>query len=431
VACYQLSNPCAYPKLRLIVAINILQVMPEFPCPPDNGIRADIWDRLRAMRRLGYRVHALVVKQKTSPDKSYVQQMRDLVENLDFIERRALRQSLITIAPTFASCNCLLAEFPLTQKYDVVLVEGEHVVSIYDNPRLQVDLRVLRVHNDESAYLWELAKTERRILRRQFLRLEALRQLPYSASAYRRSHSLWFISQAEYRSFVTKYPTQASKAAWLPAAVESGEWPKRHAVRSRKVLFVCSLDTELNQEGIRWYLKEVHPNLIPIPGYELVIVGSTQRRPAALAFADHIKRQRRCSIHVDVQHLAPFYEDCAVFVNPMRRGAGVKLKSVHAIAWGIPVVSTSAGNEGSGFSDKYHVRIADSAKDFAAAISELFENCTAAEQMAARAHHYFRNLYDCDANIQRLFTSLIPRHPAESDRAGDGLFRVKLEAKQA
>ncbi len=405
--------------------MKVLHVMPEFPCPPDNGMRADMWDRLRAMSRLGFSIDVLVMKQKLSPEARHVDELRATASSLHLVERRPLRKCLATIAPTLASRNYLLKEFPLTGEYDAVVAEGEDVVPIFDNPRLRTRLRVLRIHNDETEYMRELARTARGFLRRQFLRLEALRLAPYSRYAYRRADSLWFISQSECRKFLAAQPEAAAKAVWLPPSIASGQAPRRNAIGSKRVLFVGSFHISLNQEAIRWYLNEVHPRLIHHPGYELVIAGSTQGRPAAALFGKQIERETRCAVHLDVEDLGPLYEQCAVFVNPMRRGAGVKLKSVHAIERGIPVVSTSVGNEGSGFADQEHVRVADTPQDFAAAVAELMDNQNLGEQMALRAHEQFRKLYDSEANIRRLFAALAPPSlpgPAAQDHVLPALF---------
>jgi glycosyltransferase involved in cell wall biosynthesis len=387
--------------------MKILHVMPHFPYPPSDGARADIWARLRAMNSLGYRIHALVMEQKATPKDHYVNEMRSLVSSLQFVERRPLRNCLATFTPTYVSRNRRLAELPLTGHYDLTLMEAEDTLPICDNPLLKTAARILRVHNDEIAYMWGFAKAEERFLRKQFVRLEALRMVPFSRSAYRRVDSLWFISLNERERFIAKHPAAAAKAVWLPPSLIPGDKPKRSTAYSKRVLFVGSLFSPLNREGLRWYLKQVHPLLQQDPDYQLVVAGSTQGRSAAHSFAAEIKPERCCTVFVDLEDTTSLYRDCAVFINPMQGGAGVKLKSIHAIEQGIPVVSTSIGNEGSGFADREHVRLADTPAEFAAAISELLKNYSIGEQMAVRAHDNLTKYYNCEANIRRLISNLV------------------------
>jgi len=391
--------------------MKVLHVMPDLPCPPDNGARADIWARLQAMKRLGYSVHALVMAQKTPPKERHVAEMRSLVSRLQFVERRPMRTCLATITPTYISRNRGLSELPLTEPYDLTLMEAEDSLPICDNPSLKTALRVLRVHNDEIAYLWGFAKAEENFLKRQFVRWEALRMIPYARSRHRRVDSLWFISHAECQRFIAQHPGAAAKAAWLPPSIVLGDEPERNTRNGKRVLFVGNFYTSLNRDGLRWYLGQVHPLLLRDPAYELVVAGSTQGRSEAKSFAEELKREPRSTVHVDIEDTKPLYRDCSVFVNPVRAGAGVKLKTVHAIERGIPVVSTSVGNEGSGFDDQEHVRLADTPREFASAVTALLDDPCAREKMARRAQERLRRLYGCEANIERLISSLLPRNP--------------------
>ena len=392
-------------------SLNILHVMPEFPYPPDAGVRADIWSRLQAINSLGHSIDAIVMQQKLVPEKRYVAEMRKFVNSLRFVARRPLRMCLATTVPTMVALNKTLEKLQLREQYDITLVESEREFSIFDNPTLQTKIRALRVHNDESAYMALNAKTEESFLRRQFCRLEALRFIPFSRSAYRRADSLWFISQSELGKFAASNRKSATKAVWLPPSIAFGDEPRRYRLNSKRVLWVASLNNSLNREGLRWYLNKVHQFLTQDPDYELVVAGSTSGRASAHLFVKELQQQSRCSVHVEVSDLTAFYNKCAVFINPMQRGTGVKIKNIHAIERRVPVVTTSVGNDGSGFLDKEHVRVADKPEAFGSAVRELLNNESSREQMAARAYRHLRKHYDCEVNLQQLLTSLVPESP--------------------
>src|SRR3954452_22422090 len=166
--------------------MNVLHVLPDFPFPADNGARADVWSRIVAMKTLGYTIDVLVMAQKLRPASSHVAEVCRLVDSLQFIERRPLRKCIATRLPTFISRNSALSEHPLVRPYDVTIMEAEDTVAITDNPSLQTGLTVLRVHNDEIAYLREFLKLEENFTRRQFLRLELIRLKPYVRAAHER-----------------------------------------------------------------------------------------------------------------------------------------------------------------------------------------------------------------------------------------------------
>src|SRR5947209_14748874 len=149
--------------------MNVLHVLPDFPFPADNGARADVWSRIVAMKSLGYSIDVLVMAQKLRPAPSHVTEVRRVVDNLHFVERRPLRKCLATRRPTYISRNATLSEYPLTRAYDVVILEAENTIPITENRSLRADFRVLRVHNDEITYLREFLTREENFTRRQFL----------------------------------------------------------------------------------------------------------------------------------------------------------------------------------------------------------------------------------------------------------------------
>jgi glycosyltransferase involved in cell wall biosynthesis len=72
-----------------------------------------------------------------------------------------------------------------------------------------------------------------------------------------------------------------------------------------------------------------------------------------------------------VEDADPYFNAAAVFVAPLRYGAGVKGKIGHAMSRGLPVVTTSIGAEGIGIIDGVHGLVRDDAESFAAAVAEV------------------------------------------------------------
>jgi glycosyltransferase involved in cell wall biosynthesis len=168
------------------------------------------------------------------------------------------------------------------------------------------------------------------------------------------------------------------------------------------------------------------------PDYQLFVAGSTSGRASASLFAKELQKQTRCIVHVDVAELTTFYDECSVFINPMQRGTGVKLKNIHAIARRVPVVTTSTGNDGSGFFDREHVRVADNAEAFGSAVTELLNDECLRERMAARAYQYLLQHYDSEVNLQRLLTGLLPEDTGSSsaEQSSSWHKRIPMQSSQ-
>ncbi len=75
-----------------------------------------------------------------------------------------------------------------------------------------------------------------------------------------------------------------------------------------------------------------------------------------------------------VDNLRDLFDPCRVFVCPLRIGAGVKGKVVSALSYGIPVVSTGIGVEGTELKDGIHVLVADSPLAFTDAVLRLYRD---------------------------------------------------------
>jgi glycosyltransferase involved in cell wall biosynthesis len=75
-----------------------------------------------------------------------------------------------------------------------------------------------------------------------------------------------------------------------------------------------------------------------------------------------------------VGDIAKFYDDARVAIVPMRFGAGVKLKAIEALQYGVPTVSTTIGAEGIDLHQTGALAITDDAAEFAFNVATLLDN---------------------------------------------------------
>jgi glycosyltransferase involved in cell wall biosynthesis len=95
----------------------------------------------------------------------------------------------------------------------------------------------------------------------------------------------------------------------------------------------------------------------------------------------------------------------AVFVCPVLSGSGVRVKLIEAFAAGIPVVSTRLGAEGLARTDGEFCALADEPARFAQKILELFDNPSAAAEMALRARKEVETNWDSATVTRKLVAS--------------------------
>ena len=138
-------------------------------------------------------------------------------------------------------------------------------------------------------------------------------------------------------------------------------------VKRSGLLFLGGFKHAPNQDAVQYFLDEIQ-DLLKLDAAQglLHVVGS--HPPEKLRNLDEAG-----NIHLYgfVDDLADAFNAARVFVAPLRFGAGIKGKIIEAMAYGLPVVTTSVGAEAIGLVNGINALIADDAEGFAHAIMRL------------------------------------------------------------
>lgn len=169
----------------------------------------------------------------------------------------------------------------------------------------------------------------------------------------------------------------------------------------RTMLFLGSFRHEPNRVALNWFLKHVMPRVMErTPDARLIVIGSDP--PPAHTLPDFGGAVEILGFVDDVRQ--PL-RDYAVFVCPILSGSGVRVKLLEAFASGIPAVSTQIGAEGLVRAGDPICAVANDPSQFAESIVGLFNDPTAASQMALRARAYVENARDMRRMTARLEAS--------------------------
>jgi GT2 family glycosyltransferase len=124
-----------------------------------------------------------------------------------------------------------------------------------------------------------------------------------------------------------------------------------------------------NADGLNWFVREVLPLVVArIPWFRLRVTGADPP-PAIASLAD-----QSVTFVGEIENLATVYNATRVAISPVRFGAGVKMKVLEAISFGVPVVATTLGAAGAHDAEPGAVRIADDPAGFAGAVADLLLN---------------------------------------------------------
>lgn len=379
----------------------VLMVNCDFVYPPDHGDRVDSWNRIKCLRDMGCIVD-LICTVKESPKRDYVNEVKKYVRNVFLCPRKNRIVDIFSPLPLQLKSREQLKYVGLDGKYDYLIVDDTAAMLILQNPRLSYDKAMLHMNNDNYVYFKGLASSESVLWKKMYYLLDAFKYKRMDADVVRALPNIAFVSYDELLRYQKTY--SEIHATFLPVAIET-EYKER-ALDSKTVLLIGSLFMINNQDAIRFYLQEVHPHLTrDVEGYCLIIAGNSRKK--GVAWIEELTADyNNVEIHDTPEDLDELYAQSSVFVNPMRYGAGVKLKTVNAIVNGLPVVATTIGNEGTGLISGEQILVDDDPKVLCRYITELLGDASVRRNFVNCAQAYLRENYNQKEKLSAYMLSL-------------------------
>jgi GT2 family glycosyltransferase len=254
-------------------------------------------------------------------------------------------------------------------------------VLVYRPTGLEAALPAIRAHAPQAACLFHVADLHYLRMQRT-AELEDSDDLRFEAAAMR-ERELLLVAQADCtithssieREILSEAAPGCPVALW-PLMSEIAGTARGFAGR-RDICFLGGYRHPPNEDAVIYFVERIFPLLRAAePGIRFIIAGSFATEAVrALACDDVIVRGQ-------VGDLRELFDECRVFVCPLRVGAGVKGKVASALAYGIPVVSTPIGVEGSGLVEGRDVLVADTPADFADSVLRLYRDATLWEDVS-------------------------------------------------
>jgi glycosyltransferase involved in cell wall biosynthesis len=145
--------------------------------------------------------------------------------------------------------------------------------------------------------------------------------------------------------------------------------PRKSHERQPVAIFVGSFLWSPNVDGMRWFTESIWPSIYEKNNrarFQIVGHSPTQE---IIAMGD----LPGVEVLGFVPDTGPFLDQASVSVAPLRFGGGMKGKVTEALAYGLPVVSTSVGAQGLQAKNGVDMIVTDDAEEFAHAVLELFD----------------------------------------------------------
>ncbi|MDW8298633.1 MAG: glycosyltransferase family 4 protein [Anaerolineae bacterium] len=240
------------------------------------------------------------------------------------------------------------------ERYDIVHLFGG--VQVYEYRQLVQRLPNLIVPYESYSLFLQRQLAQTRAVRQKlvlWLRLSVARR--YEQRMFEGFGAVVVLTEtdaAALRTLAPKLPLQV-----IPNGVDLARFVPKRSAESASLLFVGNYEYAPNVDAALWLAREIFPLIkARVPQAELWIVGNAPPPElCACAAAD---------LHVTghVPDLQPYYARAALFLAPLRFGAGIKNKVLEAMGMALPVIATPLSADGIAPSEG--IRPATSAQEF-------------------------------------------------------------------
>jgi GT2 family glycosyltransferase len=269
-----------------------------------------------------------------------------------------------------------------------LLKNRKYQTAVVSRPEVaEVLIPWLRRHDPNMKIVFDMVDTHFIRLEREYAisgeahtAREAKRYRKLETRMARLSNLIWCASSEDKRVMEREVPGKRIEV--IPTIHELHGRGKPFEERA-DLLFVGNLAHRPNSDGIHFLMKDIFPLIqASLPNVKLHIVGDNAS-PEILAYASDSVR-----VTGYVADIGPLFENCRVFVAPVRFGAGIKGKVGEAMSYGVPVVTTAMGAEGFSLENEANAMIAETPADFAAAVTRLYSEKPLWQTLAENSHRH-------------------------------------------
>jgi len=276
---------------------------------------------------------------------------------------------------------------------------------------------VYRSHNLEYQ-IWErLAISEQQPLKRWYLALQSKRLKRYEIDAWCEMDAIVPIVETD-SNVILATVSEIHKNNQLNSGYSVANQPQIHVYqpgiaiespfafvhRPLSIFHIGSMEWQANEQGVMWFLKKVWPRVLSAqPNVKFHLAGKGLSKTDPRFFQTGIVN------HGEVDDAEVFMQSRGIMIVPIQAGSGIRIKSLEAMALGVPVVSTSIGAQGLSVESGTQMLIADDPEGFADGIIQLLLNPAASQEITQQARAYVEQHHNLKRNTAELLAFLQPR----------------------
>ncbi|MCC6373019.1 MAG: glycosyltransferase [Bacteroidia bacterium] len=330
----------------------------DIPFPANYGGVIDVYYKLFWLKKAGVKIHLHCFMYGRQP----AHELETLCEKVYYYPRKTGIGSNLSLLPyTVKSRQSKQLEENLLSNDFPILFEVLHTCYLLNDERFAHRKKIYRHSNIEHNYYNELAKTERGFIKRNFLKLEALRLKRFERILHK-ANLILTVNEKDTTYFRENYPEVPSE--YLPS-FHVHETVSAMPGRSNYLLFHGNLSISENYEAAEWLVKNVFSKL------ETKVLIAGLNPPAFL--------KDLCEKHGNIELIAnpPSSEMTELIANAQAhilytaQATGLKLKLLNVLFSGRFVICNAHMLSGTGLMANSSLLVAENANDFIVHIEKV------------------------------------------------------------
>lgn len=251
---------------------------------------------------------------------------------------------------------------------------------------------VLDHHNIESHMLLHRATMEANLLKKWYFYQEGVRLEKYEKEFCPKFSLNITCSDPDTQRLIDI--TGSNNTITIPNGVDIEDFNPKHSTEQndgrKRIVFIGRLNWYPNAEAVTFIADKIWPILKQLePGVECDIIGANPPQSVvSLAAKDTDFRA-----HGFVDDIYPFMSSSTIYVCPITNGGGTKLKVLDALAMAMPLVANPFACDGIAVEDGKNVIFAETAQQFADAISQLLNDRVTLHRLSVNARSLIEDYY--------------------------------------
>lgn len=349
--------------------LKMIIIAHDFPYPPNNGGRVDMWTRIKALHCRGVKIFLITWLDREPSEKEYKEINKYVETVIVFRRKHNIIKFILSKYPSYIvdrqisnlDMNKLNNELNLFSP-QVLLLDGIAgsicalgIINLFDKKLLFV----YRSHNVEYLYAKALYVSEKNLVYKvaRYINIDRVKKIEDFIRS--RSDMIFEISQDDCNR------CNMQNNVFLQRPIIEDKFTKSDQY-DFDILFIGGLCWPNNIYGLKWFIM----NCIPFfkKEYRIVFAGSNPSKEF-IAFCEKYKVE----VLANPKDIKDVLSKGKVLINPIFHGSGVNIKILEMLSTGKAIISTSKGIRGISKDIISFIKYTDDAKQFSEYIEEALK----------------------------------------------------------